>query len=109
MESHSKAARPSRNCASVLRTDDPYAPHSRHTEQATSVAAAPFGAAGHHSARAAPSAHLPLSKVNREVRSAHGQKSRPKAASRREYGRVHEGVGAHSDCCWAMRFINNKD
>jgi hypothetical protein len=50
-----------------------------------------------------------LSKVNREVRSARGQKKPPEGGSRREYGRIHEGVGAHPDCCWAIRFINNKD
>ena len=38
-----------------------------HGGEAAYTAAAPFAAAGDHSARAAPSAHLPLSKVNREV------------------------------------------
>src|ERR1700760_4672996 len=78
MESHWEALQLQRNCASALRTDDPYAftPVSLKAIRQTGLPRL-FGAAGHNSASVAPSVHLPLSKVNREVRSACGQKSRP--------------------------------
>src|ERR1700689_5234840 len=59
----------------VLMTHTPSLPSHRGAVAYT--AAAPFGAPGHNSARAAPSAHLPLSKVNREVHALQADKKKP--------------------------------